>query len=60
MVVIVSATTVKVVSADVQTWSLMLCGPSPENTVTVLSLLPNPRATRNGSQGVAASFSATQ
>src|SRR5437867_12394076 len=59
-VVIVSATTVKVVSADEQTWSLMLCGPSPENTVTVLSLVPNPRVTRNGSQGVAASFSATQ
>ena len=59
-VVMVSATTVRVVTAEVQTWSLMLCGPSPENTVTVLSARPNPRVTRNGSQGVAASFSATQ
>ena len=60
MVVIVSATTVSVVSADVQTWSLMLCGPSPEKTVTVLSFFPNPRVTRNGSHGDATSFSATQ
>jgi hypothetical protein len=60
MVVIVSATTVNVVSADVLTWSLMLCGPSPEKTVTVLSLFAKPRVTRNGSHGVAASFSATQ
>src|SRR6185369_15711256 len=59
IVVIVSATTVRVVSADVQTWSLMLCGPSPENTVTVLSVRENPRVTRKGSHGVAASFSAT-
>ncbi len=59
-VVMVSAITPRVDRPDVHTWSFTLCGPSPENTVTVLSSWSKPRATRNGSHGVAGSFSAKQ
>ena len=56
----VPATVVTIPSGVVEPWSLILCGPSDPQTVTVLSPEGNPRSTDNGSRGDAASFSAMQ
>src|ERR1700682_5926710 len=56
----VPATVVTMPSGVAEPWSLILCGPSDAQTVTVDSLTPKPLSTANGSQGDATSFSAMQ
>src|SRR5689334_14322284 len=47
-------------SPVVEPWSLRLCGPSPDITVTTLSLGAKPRWTWYGAQGFSSSFSPKQ
>ena len=59
-VAIVSAQVVRRFEALRETWSLILCGPSAPNTVTVEVSASYPRSTWNGSQGLASASSAKQ